>query len=156
MRLCIQSVSSFHWNTKSVDRWTALVRFIYHLKNLVSQHPSASCLLTVPASVMCDSDRSGVYTALSPRGTRLLHSLDNALWIKSFAESSPYAQEYHGMIAVLKRPKGVVYHGEYMATEWGFKCRRRKFCLEPLYLPPDLGDGNEQDSKSTAPKEQDW
>jgi hypothetical protein len=53
--------------------------------------------------------------------------------------------------------------GPNPGLELGFKCRRRKFCLEPLCLPPELDDeqvsrsqGARITSQATKPQAEDW
>lgn len=71
------------------------------------------------------------------------------------AASAFYAREYHGIFRVRKYPRlnsllaaggrrlggrdGDVVGGA--GQDLAFKCRRRRFCIETLHLPPDLADG---------------
>ena len=89
---------------------------------------------------------------------RMRHLVDTVISLETYAASdlSFFAKEYTGSIQLVKalRVNRLVYPRRFVQGKrvgidkcYGFKCRKKKFVIEKLCLPPDLG-GDKVDTEA--------
>ena len=70
----------------------------------------------------------------------------------SAKETNPAFQEYHGLFHVKRLPRlNSISCPKFDSSSLGFKLQRKRFSIEKLHLPPELG---ETPSRSTSATEQ--
>lgn len=86
---------------------------------------------------------------------RCIHSADIAMKLQSFTgtelESNQSLQDYHGFFYLTKLAAINSLASKHPGSiEYVFKLRRKKFCIEVLHLPPDIGDSNQNQKNSIS------
>lgn len=86
---------------------------------------------------------------------RCIHSADIAMKLQSFTgtelESNQSLQDYHGFFYLTKLAAINSLASKHPGSiEYVFKLRRKKFCIEVLHLPPDIGDSNQNQKNSVS------
>ncbi|KAF7270339.1 elongator complex protein 4 isoform X2 [Rhynchophorus ferrugineus] len=142
LRIAIHSLGSPMWlpHRKSIHSMDSssqdLNMFIFCLRALVrSAH--AVAVITVP-SYLYDEDSL----------ERCIHSSDISMRLQSFTgtelEMNQSLQDYHGFFYLTKLAAINSLASRHPGSmEHVFKLRRKKFVIELLHLPPDIGEDNE-------------
>jgi len=134
LRIALHSLLSPLWSDgeSTENANIAFCQFLYKLR-AVMRYSLATCLITAPVHLLEDS-------AFVKRVERLC---DVVLKLESFAgsekETNPIFKDYQGLFHIIKLPvlNSLTCHRP-IATDFGFKLRRRKFVIETLHLPPEL------------------
>ncbi|CAK1551708.1 unnamed protein product [Leptosia nina] len=125
-----------------------LIKFMYCLRILL-RDTNAVAFITIPSHLFDDDHIMN----------RLLHSIDNAVRIESFAgsdkETNPVFSEYHGLFHLTKL--SALYSLVPFvpsSLDLAFKLKRKKFVIEKLHLPPELQESSEreQDDITAVPR----
>lgn len=145
LRIALQSLGSPLWlpdtymaNSNTSSQMTDLENFLFCLRALI-RNALAVVVLTIPGKII-NSDTVN----------RCIHTSDIAVRLHSFAgtplEENASLSDYHGFFYVTKLPAiNTLVAKEIGATDFVFKLRRKKFVVEKLHLPPELGDSNERE-----------
>ncbi|XP_038113671.1 elongator complex protein 4 [Culex quinquefasciatus] len=147
LRICLNSIGSPLWYDQNFPQ--DLIRFLTILKAIV-RNTLSCCLVTLPTHLF-------QHLAATPSRLyeRLLDQTDFCVRLESFAgsdrETNPAFKEYHGLldigkISALNSLAAFVPETRDLA----FKLRRRKFVIEKLHLPPELGE--ERDERGAGGK----
>ncbi|EDS43253.1 pax neighbor protein [Culex quinquefasciatus] len=140
LRICLNSVGSPLWYDQNFPQ--DLIRFLTILKAIV-RNTLSCCLVTLPTHLF-----QHLPTA-SHLYERLVDQTDFCIRLESFAgsdrETNPAFKEYHGLldigkISALNSLAAFVPETRDLA----FKLRRRKFVIEKLHLPPELGEERDE------------
>ncbi|XP_014210542.1 elongator complex protein 4 [Copidosoma floridanum] len=149
LRICISSLGSRLWLCDSEEQTNKdLLKFLYMFRTLLRESFTVA-ILTVPVHNYNDHS-TGVIQ-------RIEHLSDVVIGIESFVgstkETNPVFKDYHGLLHIKKLPafNTLVCH-ELLFSDLAFKLRRKKFLVEVLHLPPELGDTTqrEQDEVPTV------
>ncbi|XP_055597332.1 elongator complex protein 4 isoform X2 [Uranotaenia lowii] len=143
LRICLNSIGSPLWYDTNFAQ--DLLRFLTLLKAIVRQH-LCTCLITLPTHLFQHLDQPGLQE-------RLINLTDYCIGLESFAgsekETNPMFKEYHGLLNVVKISAMNSLAAFVPETlDLAFKLRRRKFVIEKLHLPPELGEDDGQGGKS--------
>ncbi|OTF81580.1 elongator complex protein-like protein, partial [Euroglyphus maynei] len=121
-----------------------LPRIMHQLKSIMRRLTKSVSIITVVTS----SDPH--YDLIDDHFIRqkLYFESDSAMRFTAFAdddESNPYRQDYVGLVQLLRLPQLnslAPYNPNLMTTEYGLKLHptKRFLSIEPLALPPDLGE----------------
>lgn len=146
LRIAIRSLGSRLWMCdEEKDTRNDLLKFLFSLRALL-RNSYAVATITFPAHFYQNED------ALVER---LEHLSDTVIGLESFAgsdkEANPVFKDYHGLLHVKKLSafNTLAPHcPDFM--DLAFKLRRKKFLIEVLHIPPELGDTvqREQDDVS--------
>ncbi|XP_051155601.1 elongator complex protein 4 [Leptopilina boulardi] len=143
LRIAIRSLGSWPWMCdEENDTKSDLLKFIYCFRALL-RSSYAVATITFPAHLYSDKDAMI---------ERLEHLSDTVVRLESFAgsdkETNVVFKDYHGLLHIKKLSafNTLVSHCPH-STDLAFKLRRKKFLIEVLHIPPELGD--------TAQREQD-
>jgi len=143
LRIGIHSLGSPMWlphrkSVHSIDSNSQdLHMFIFCLRALVrSAH--AVAVITIPSYLYDDESLE-----------RCIHSSDIAMSLRSFSgtelENNQSLQDYHGFFYLTKLAAINSLASKHPGSvEYVFKLRRKKFNIDVLHLPPDIGDGQEK------------
>ncbi|XP_050298855.1 elongator complex protein 4 [Anthonomus grandis grandis] len=143
LRIGIHSLGSPMWlspkkSIYSLERHSQdLHMFIFCLRALVrSAH--AVAMITIP-SYLYDEDSVN----------RCIHSSDIAIKLQSFSgtelEKNQSLQDYQGFFYLTKLAAINSLTSKHIGAEdYAFKLRKKKFSIEMLHLPPDIGDDTEK------------
>lgn len=118
--------------------------FIFCLRALVrSAH--AVALITIPSYLY---DQGSL--------ERCIHSSDIAIRLQSFSgtelEHNQSLQDYHGFFCLTKLAAINSLASKHPGSiEYVFKLRRKKFDIQVLHLPPDIGDNAADKQKEVSP-----
>jgi elongator complex protein 4 len=114
-----------------------IMQFMHALRGMI-RYSFAACVVTLPAHIVSTLPPSWMF------------SVDTAIAMSGFDSSDhPYfIKEYHGTFEILKHPRlnclmlpiRSAAAAQQATANLAFKCRRRKFCIETLHLPPELGE----------------
>lgn len=149
LRIGIHSLGSPMWlpHRKSIHSLDSssqdLHMFIFCLRALVrSAH--AVAVITIP-SYLYDQESL----------ERCIHSSDIAMRLQSFSgtelENNQSLQDYHGFFYLTKLAAINSLASKHPGSvEYVFKLRRKKFNIDVLHLPPDIGDDKDK-KKDNAP-----
>ncbi|XP_053688069.1 elongator complex protein 4 [Sabethes cyaneus] len=143
LRICINSLGSPLWYDQNF--FTDAIKFLTILKSFVRNSLSC-CLITLPVYLF-------QHLADNHRTVRLLDQTDFCIALESFAgsdkETNPVFKEYHGLLDIV-RLSALNSLAPFVpeTRDLAFKLRRRKFVIEKLHLPPELGD--EETGKTKA------
>lgn len=143
LRITIRSLGSWLWMCDDAEETRSdLFKFIYCFRALL-RNSYAVAAITFPGHLY--SDKDAVIE-------RLEHLSDTVVKLESFAgsdkETNVVFKDYHGLLHIKKLSafNTLVSHCPH-STDLAFKLRRKKFLIEVLHIPPELGD--------TAEREQD-
>ncbi|XP_033217083.1 elongator complex protein 4 isoform X2 [Belonocnema kinseyi] len=143
LRIALRSLGSRLWMCdKEEDTKNDLLRFFYCFRALL-RNSYAVATITFPVQFYHNED------ALVHR---LEHLADTVVGLESFAgsdkEANPVFKDYHGLMHIKKVSafNTLAPHCPH-SMDLAFKLRRKKFLIEVLHMPPELGD--------TAQREQD-
>ncbi|KAI8805438.1 Elongator complex protein 4 [Cladochytrium replicatum] len=158
LRIAIQSIGSPCWSPSSIAKHCQEVfSFLVALQIMIRDIPAA-CVVTLPAYMYGDCAQLHV----SPFVRRIEHAADAVIELESFAGSKKpvhpaYAElDYHGLVHIhklprlqsLRSPVGLKNGGDSLRTTLAFKCRRKRFQMETIHLPPEIeSDSDKQNSK---------
>ncbi|XP_055625417.1 elongator complex protein 4 [Toxorhynchites rutilus septentrionalis] len=139
LRICINSLGSPLWYDQGFSR--DVIKFLSVLKSIV-RNSLACCLVTIPTHLFRHLGDNRLYD-------RLIDQVDFCIALESFAgsdkETNPAFKEYHGLLDLVKISalnSLAAYVPE--TRDLAFKLRRRKFVIEKLHLPPELGDDQDE------------
>ncbi|XP_058835669.1 elongator complex protein 4 [Topomyia yanbarensis] len=135
LRICINSLGSPLWYDQNF--FPDAIKFLTILKSIV-RNTLSCCLITLPAHLFRHLENSQQYA-------RLIDQTDYCVALESFAgsdkETNPAFKEYHGLLDIVKLSALNSLAAFTPETrDLAFKLRRRKFVIEKLHLPPELGD----------------
>jgi elongator complex protein 4 len=131
LRIVIHSLGSPLWGMDD-DQLHSLAKFLFRLKGYL-RSAYAVAMVTLPTHLIQDS-------AIV---RRLEHLCDTVVALESFEGSdkmkNPLYKDYHGLFHICRLPRinSLMTH-RLETLKWGFKLRRRKFCVDKLHLPPEL------------------
>ncbi|XP_028409544.1 elongator complex protein 4-like [Dendronephthya gigantea] len=133
LRIAIQSLESPLWCNHS-DEDHSLTMFLYYLRGIL-RSSFAVCLITIPSYIHQD------LTFIN----RVERLCDTVVKFESFAgsekETNPIYKDYHGLFHIVRLPRLNSLTSFMPETlDLAFKLRRRKFLIEKLHLPPDVGE----------------
>lgn len=148
LRLAIESFGSPLWQeyTSLHEIMASLSWFLLALKSLL-RTSFGVCIVTIPVHLFQDAACT----------RRLEQCVDHAVQLESFAGSkndkNPAFKDYNGLIHIKKKSRinSLIGH-DIDTSDWAFKLKRKKFCIEKLHLPPDLSETvsrTQNDSKRT-------
>lgn len=135
LRICLNSIGSPLWYDKNFS--ADLLKFVTTLKSIV-RNTLSCCLITLPTHLFRHLEDNELYD-------RLVDQLDYSIALESFIGSdkgtNPVFKEYHGLLSLVKVSALNTLAAYVPETrDFGFKLRRRKFVIEKLHLPPELGE----------------
>ena len=136
LRITIHSLGSRLWFSDSENEsHQDLLKFLYHFRALL-RYSYAVGVITVPVDCL---DNSNAIVE------RIEHLSDIAIKLESFAgsqkETNPLFKDYHGLLHLKKMPAiNTIAPHKTESCDLTFKLRRKKFFIEVLHLPPELGD----------------
>ena len=141
VRVALQHVGSALWSDSDPEGSQQFIQFLFSLRALTRSHP-LTCLLSYPAH-----NHSQLYL------NRIRHLSDVVYGLECFQSSdkqvSPLFSEYHGLFHLVKLPKINSLQCFIPETlNFGFKAKKRKFVIEKLHLPPELGEEQRQQDNS--------
>lgn len=139
LRICLNSIGSPLWYDQNFP--ADLLRFVTILKSIV-RNTLSCCLITLPTHLFHHLEDNRLYD-------RLIDQLDFGIALESFAgsdkETNPVFKEYHGLLGLVKISALNTLAAFVPETrDLAFKLRRRKFVIEKLHLPPELGDDKDE------------
>jgi len=144
LRILIHDFGSPEWKFKDSNE---PYQFLHALRGLL-RFSFASCLITFADHLYTQND------LLTPNFQRLDFLSDYVVKLESFAghsiENEHITSEYHGLFHLEKcspinslvpssAKVSFLMGGQSTWNNLGFKLRRRKFSIEPFYLPPEGG-----------------
>ena len=145
LRIAIQSLESPLWCNRDDDD-VSLTLFLYYLRAILRTSYGV-CLITLPSHINQNP-------AFLSRVERLC---DTVVRLESFAgsekETNPTFKDYHGLFHIVRLPRLnslTCYMPETL--DLAFKLRRRKFVIEKLHLPPDVGETTSERQKDPLSK----
>lgn len=138
LRICINSFGSPVWYSDTNFGRTLLTTLV-QLKAIV-RNTNSVCLLTVPGHLLNSVDLN-----LMPQIRNLV---DISMEIESFAasdkETNPVFKDYHGLLHIKKLSAVDTLAAFCPETlDLAFKLKRKRFVIEKLHLPPELGEVQE-------------
>ncbi|KAJ8919076.1 hypothetical protein NQ315_012060 [Exocentrus adspersus] len=141
LRIGIHSLGSPMWlphskSVHSIDSSRDLNLFIFCLRALV-RSAYAVAVITIPTHL---------YHEISL--DRCIHSSDIAIRLQAFSgtelENNQSLSDYHGFFYLTKLAAINSLASRHPGSvEYAFKLRRKKFTIEMLHLPPDIGEDRE-------------
>lgn len=147
LRIAIHSLGSRLWFSDSEnDSHQDLLKFLYHFRALL-RYSYAVGVITVPVDCFDNSDAIV---------ERIEHLSDIAIRLESFAgsqkETNPLFKDYHGLLHLKKLPAiNTIAPHNPESRDLTFKLRRKKFVIEVLHLPPELGDTAQREQDEEVP-----
>ncbi|XP_033354470.1 elongator complex protein 4 [Bombus vosnesenskii] len=145
LRIAIHSLGSRLWCSDSVnDSHQDLFKFLYYFRALL-RYSYAVAVITVPTECFENSDATA---------QRIEHLSDVAIKLESFAgsqkETNPLFKDYHGLLHLQKMlALNTIAPHNPESRDLVFKLRRKKFVIEVLHLPPELGDTTQREQDET-------
>ncbi|XP_030767581.1 elongator complex protein 4 [Sitophilus oryzae] len=150
LRIGIHSLGSPMWlpcrkSIHSMDSSSQdLNMFIFCLRALV-RSANAVAVITVPSYLYGEESLE-----------RCIHSSDISMRLQSFTgtelENNQSLQDYHGFFYLTKLAAINSLASKHPGSvEYVFKLRRKKFVIDMLHLPPDIGDDKENKKKESVP-----
>ena len=145
VRVVLQHVGSVIWSNYGPDGSREFLKFLFNIRALTRSHP-ITCLLSYPPYNHSELDLN-----------RIRYLGDVVYRLECFQSSekavSPLFSEYHGLFHLVKLPKINSLQSFIPETlNFGFKAKKRKFVIEKLHLPPELGEDNKQSTKDKQVK----
>uniref|UniRef100_A0A1Q3G1X0 Elongator complex protein 4 n=1 Tax=Culex tarsalis TaxID=7177 RepID=A0A1Q3G1X0_CULTA len=139
LRICLNSVGSPLWYDQNFPQ--DIVLFLTLLKSIV-RNTLSCCLVTLPTHLFHHLADPRLYE-------RLIDQTDFCIRLESFAgsdrETNPAFKEYHGLLDLVKLSALNSLAAFVPETrDLAFKLRRRKFVIEKLHLPPELGEERDE------------
>ncbi|KAL7287330.1 hypothetical protein TKK_0018453 [Trichogramma kaykai] len=140
LRIAIQCIGSRMWMSDTEEKTSKdLVKFVYMLRALLRES-YAVVILTIPPLNYEET------TTVQ----RVEHLSDIVVDLESFAgsakETNPVFKDYHGLLNVKKLPAfNTLVSQESLYSDLAFKLRRKKFLIEILHLPPELGETTQRE-----------
>lgn len=147
MRIAIHSLGSRLWFSDAENKsHQDLLKFLYYLRSLLRYY-YAVAVITVPVECFDNSDAVV---------QRVEHLSDIAIGLESFMgsqkETNPLFKDYHGLLHLKKMlALNTIAPHNPESRDLVFKLRRKKFIIEVLHLPPELGDTAQREQDETAP-----
>lgn len=138
-RICIPSLGSPLWYDD--DFALDLLKFLTYLRAFV-QNKQCVCFITMPMHLISKIDESLV--------PKIRNLVDYAIELESFAgsdsETNPAFKDYNGLLH-FRKMSAINSLALFQHSDLAFKLRRKKFVIEKLHLPPELGNSTaDQDS----------
>lgn len=135
VRVVLQHMGSVNWSDYGPDGSREFLKFLFNMRSLTRSYP-ISCLLSYPPHNHSALDLSRIrYLGDVVYGLECFQSSEKAV--------SPLFSEYHGLFHIVKLPKINSLQSFIPETlNFGFKAKKRKFVIEKLHLPPELGEDN--------------
>ena len=138
-RVALQHVGSALWCDSGPEGSKQFIQFLFNLRVLTRSHP-VTCLLSYPTYNHSELDRN-----------RIRHLSDVVYGLECFQSTdkdvSPLFSDYHGLFHLVKLPKINSLQSFVPETlNFGFKAKKRKFVIEKLHLPPELGGDEKQEN----------
>ena len=132
-RVALQHVGSALWSDPGHEGSQQFIQFLFNLRALTRSLP-VTCLLSYPTYYHSELDLN-----------RIRHLSDVVYRLECFQSSdkkvSPLFSDYHGLFHLVKLPKINSLQSFIPETlNFGFKAKKRKFVIEKLHLPPELGE----------------
>ncbi|XP_058458267.1 elongator complex protein 4-like isoform X1 [Malaya genurostris] len=142
LRICINSLGSPLWYDRNF--FPDVILFLTILKSIIRNSISC-CLITIPDHLFHHFENNDLYA-------RLIDQIDYCVALESFAgsdkEMNPAFKEYHGLLNIVKLSAlNALASFTPETNDLAFKLRRRKFVIEKLHLPPELGEDNREEKK---------
>lgn len=147
LRIAIHSLGSRLWWSDSEDEsHQDLLKFLYYFRAIL-RYSYAVGVITVPTEYFDKSD-----TIVQ----QVEHLSDIAIRLESFAgsqkETNPLFKDYHGLLHLQKMlTLNTMAPHNPDSRDLAFKLRRKKFVIEVLHLPPELGDTTQREQDETVP-----
>ncbi|KZC10163.1 PREDICTED: elongator complex protein 4 [Dufourea novaeangliae] len=147
LRIAIHSLGSRLWFSDSEESSQQdLVKFLYFFRALL-RYSYAVAVITVPAECMYNSNAVV---------QRVEHLSDVAIKLESFMgsrkETNPLFKDYHGLLHLKKLlALNTIASHTPESLDLVFKLRRKKFVIEVLHLPPELGETVQREQDEAAP-----
>ncbi|KAJ8667837.1 hypothetical protein QAD02_009500 [Eretmocerus hayati] len=147
LRIAVQSLGSRMWMSDSEsDTQQDLIKFLFMLRALLRE-AFAVAIITVP-TLNFDDSSSGIVQ-------RVEHLSDVVVGLESFSgsprETNPVFKDYHGLLHIKKLPAfNTLSTGDSLYSDLAFKLRRKKFLVEILHLPPELGETTQREQDEAA------
>lgn len=144
LRIVLDDIGSIFWGDYEKNQ-VDLCRFLVSLKSLLRFSYGAAIISM--SSILYQDFKSA------------MSMCDAIIKVESLPLNSPYKNDYSGLFKLVKAfrlnsllsPTIRISNSSYSKdTDFGIKCRRKKFSVEVLTLPPSI---NEQSSKK---KNEDW
>lgn len=136
LRVLIPNFGSPIWRCEDPSNF---VQFLLCLRNIV-RSSLVVCFITVPTHI---------HTLATVELIR--HHVDAVTELEAFGsgKTNPLYKEYHGLLKIHKLPVLNTLL-PYMpdTLDLAFKLRRKKFSIERLHLPPDIGEATVQGTES--------
>ncbi|XP_076230761.1 elongator complex protein 4 [Calliopsis andreniformis] len=148
LRIGIHSLGSRLWFSDSKNSsHQDLLKFLYFFRSLL-RYSYAVAVITVP--VECFSSFDAVVQ-------RVEHLSDIAIGLESFMgsqkETNPLFKDYHGLLHLKKMlALNTIAPHNPDSRDLVFKLRRKRFVIEVLHLPPELGDTDQREQDETIPQ----
>ncbi|XP_076626151.1 elongator complex protein 4 isoform X1 [Colletes latitarsis] len=146
LRIVIHSLGSRLWFSDSKDSsHQDLLKFLYFFRALL-RYSYAVAVITVPVDCLDNSDAVI---------QRIEHLSDIAIRLESFMgtqrEVNPLFKDYHGLLHLRKLPAlNTIAPHNPDSRDLVFKIRRKRFVIEILHLPAELGDSAQREQDETA------
>lgn len=141
LRISIGSLGSRLWLCDSEENTSKdILKFLYCLRSLI-KHSFAVATISVPVEN---------YDNYDSFVERMEHLSDCAIRLESFAgsakETNPLYKDYHGLLHIKKLSAlNILAPHNPESRDLAFKLRRKKFLIEILHLPPELGDTTQRE-----------
>nr|XP_050869450.1 elongator complex protein 4 [Vespula vulgaris]XP_050869452.1 elongator complex protein 4 [Vespula vulgaris] len=145
LRISIGSLGSRMWFCDSEESTHAdIFKFLYCFRALL-RNSYAVATISIP---ILNFDNNDNFVE------RLEHLSDIAVKLESFAgsakETNPLFKDYHGLLHIQKLPAlNILAPHTPESRDLAFKLRRKKFIIEILHLPPELGDTTQREQDET-------
>lgn len=146
LRIAIHSLGSKLWlSDNDEDSQADLIKFLYYLKTFL-RNSYAIATITIP---------SHNFEHLDGVTERIEHISDVTIKLDSFAgsnmETNPLFKDYHGQLYIKKLGAlNTLTPDMPNSRDLVFKLRRKKFMIEVLHLPPELGDTTQREQDDIA------
>ncbi|XP_076767165.1 elongator complex protein 4 [Xylocopa sonorina] len=146
LRIAIHSLGSRLWCSDSEsDSHQDVLQFLYYFR-AVLRYNYAVGVITIPTEHFNNSDAIV---------QQIEHLSDAAIRLESFIgsekETNPLFKDYHGLLHLQKMfAFNTIAPHEPDSRDLAFKLRRKKFIIEVLHLPPELGDTTQREQDDTV------
>lgn len=138
LRVCINSFGSPLWYSDT-NFGRSLLTMLMHIKAIV-RNIHGVCFITIPGHLLNLIDIHLM--------EQIRNLVDISIEIESFAasekETNPVFKDYHGLLYIRKLTALDTLAAFCPETlDLAFKLKRKRFVIEKLHLPPELGDGDD-------------
>lgn len=146
LRICINSFGSPLWYSDSNFSRT-LLTMLYQVRSVV-RNTNSVCFVTIPGHLL---------RTFEPNLMGQIRNLvDCSIEIESFTgsdkEMNPVFKDYHGLLHIRKLSAVDTLAAFCPETnDLAFKLKRKRFVIEKLHLPPELGDDHQEGTSKGLP-----